>query len=268
MIFETHAHYDDKAFDKDREELLNSLPAHGIGRVVNVGSSLAGCRKTIELMEQYPYLYGALGVHPCDTEELNEETFAWLGRQCGLEKCVAVGEIGLDYHWDNPERPIQKKWFERQLELARQVRLPVVIHSREAAKDTIDLMTALHAEEMGGVIHCFSYTKECARIFLNMGFFIGVGGVLTYKNAQKLKEALEYIPMDRIVLETDSPYLTPVPNRGKRNSSLNLPFVVQALGELKQLPPKEVERITWENACRLYRLEPAAGQAEEPGNRA
>ncbi len=257
MIFDTHAHYDDKAFDEDREELLAALPDRGIGRVTNIGSSLEGCRRTVELMGKYSYVYGALGVHPSDTADLDETSLAWLRKQCALPKCVAVGEIGLDYYWDTPDRETQKKWFARQLQLAREMGLPVVIHSREAAKDTIDIMKAEKAGETGGVIHCFSYTKESARIFLEMGFFFGIGGVLTYKNAHKLKEAVDYIPMDRIVVETDCPYLSPVPFRGKRNSSLNLPYVVQELARIKGLTCEEAERITWENACRLYGLNPA-----------
>lgn len=255
MIFETHAHYDDEAFDEDREELLQSLPEKGIGRVVNVGSSLESCRRTIALMERYPYVYGALGIHPSDSGALEEKDLVWLERQCALEKCVAVGEIGLDYYWDEPEREIQKKWFVRQLALAREVSLPVIIHSREAAKDTIDILTAEKAGEIGGVIHCYSYSRESARIFLDMGFYIGIGGVLTFKNARKLKEAAEYVPMNRIVLETDSPYLAPVPYRGKRNCSLYLPLVAAELAAVKGLTPEEVERITWENACKLYRME-------------
>lgn len=253
-IFDTHAHYDDEAFDEDREDLLRELPRQGIARVVNVGASLASCRETIALMEQYDYFYGAIGVHPSETAELTEEGFAWLGEQCKRKKCVAVGEIGLDYHWEEPDPSIQKKWFMRQLELARELSLPVVIHSRDAAKDTIDLMTEAKASEIGGVIHCFSYTKESARIFLDMGFYIGIGGVLTFKNARKLKEAVEYIPLDRIVLETDCPYLSPEPNRGKRNSSLNIPYVISALAQLKQVTEEEVRKAAWENAHRLYRL--------------
>lgn len=253
-IFDTHAHYDDEAFDEDRDRLLEQLPQEGIGKLVNVGASLDSCQKTIELMEKYDYIYGALGVHPNETGELNEEKFAWLKEICRQEKCVAVGEIGLDYYWDEPEREVQKKWFARQLELARELSLPVIIHSRDAAKDTIDVMKEEHAEQIGGVIHCYSYTKETARIFLDMGFYFGIGGVLTFSNAKKLKEAVEYIPMDKIVLETDCPYLAPVPNRGKRNSSLNIPYVIQALAAIKNLPEAEIRDKTWENAHRLYRL--------------
>ena len=253
-IFDTHAHYDDEAFDEDRDALLTSLSENGIARVVNVGASLASCRRTIELMNEYEYVYGAIGVHPSETAELNDEAFMWLRQQCQLGKCVAVGEIGLDYYWDEPDRELQKEWFRRQLQLAKEIGKPVIIHSRDAAKDTVDLMTEEHAEETGGVIHCYSYTRETAEAFLKMGFYFGIGGVLTFKNAKKLKEAVAYIPLDRIVLETDCPYLAPEPNRGKRNSSLNIPYVVKALAELKGVEEETVRQSAWENAHRLYRL--------------
>ncbi len=253
-IFDTHAHYDDEAFDEDREQLLSELPMKGIGKVVNVGASLSSCKTTIELMEKYDYIYGAMGVHPNETGELNEENFNWLRQQCKRDKCVAVGEIGLDYYWDEPERAIQKEWFARQLQLAKEVSLPVIIHSRDAAKDTIDIMNAEKAMENSGVVHCFAYTKETAKIFLDMNFYIGIGGVLTFKNAKKLKEAVEYIPLNRIVLETDCPYLAPEPNRGKRNSSLNLSYVIAALADIKKVTEEEVRRATWENAQNLYRI--------------
>lgn len=252
MIFDTHAHYDDEAFDEDREELLEKLIQSGIGRVVNAGSSLQSCRATLKLMNQYSFIYGALGIHPSETAMLNEDSFQWLKEQCRNEKCVAIGEIGLDYYWPEPDRETQINWFVRQLELARELRLPVVIHSRDAAKDTMEIMKNQHAEEMGGVIHCFSYSAEVADVFLNMGFYIGVGGVITFKNAKKLKEAVIHTPIDRIVVETDCPYLAPEPNRGKRNSSLNIPYVIEKIAEMKQLDVKEVEEITWRNAEKLY----------------
>lgn len=255
-IFDTHAHYDDEAFDEDRGELLARLPKEGIAKVVDVGASLASCKKVVQLMERYDYIYGAIGIHPSETAELEEDEgrFQWVKEACKHEKCVAVGEIGLDYYWDEPDREIQKKWFLRQLDLAREIRLPVVIHSRDAAKDTMDLMTAAKAEEIGGVIHCYSYTKETARSFLNMGFYFGIGGVLTFKNAKKLKEAVEYIPMDRIVLETDCPYLAPVPFRGKRNCSLYIPYVVRELAQIKGISEEEVRKQAWTNAHNLYRM--------------
>lgn len=254
MIFESHAHYDDEAFDEDREELLISLREHGIDQVINVGASLESCRITLDLMEKYSFIYGAMGVHPSETAELNEENFAWLREQCAADKVVAVGEIGLDYHWKEPEPQVQKVWFERQLMLARETGLPVIIHSRDAARDTLDMIQALHAGETGGVIHCYSYTKEMAREYLQMGYYFGIGGVITFQNSKKLKEAVEYIPLDRILLETDSPYLAPEPYRGKRNSSLNLPYVAQAIADLKGVSYEEVVEVTEENAKRLFRM--------------
>lgn len=254
MIFESHAHYDDEAFDEDREELLMSLREHGIDKVINVGASLASCRITLDLMRKYSFIYGAMGVHPSETAELNEENFAWLREQCAADKVVAVGEIGLDYHWKEPEPQVQKVWFERQLMLARETGLPVIIHSRDAARDTLDMIQALHAGETGGVIHCYSYTKEMAREYLQMGYYFGIGGVITFQNSKKLKEAVEYIPLDRILLETDSPYLAPEPYRGKRNSSLNLPYVAQAIADLKGIAYEEVVEVTEENAKKLFRI--------------
>lgn len=254
-IFDTHAHYDDDAFEEDREAVLGQLRENGIAKVVNVGASLASCKRTLELMEQYDFIYGAIGVHPNETAELDEENLAWLKEACKNHKCVAVGEIGLDYYWNEPEPAVQKEWFLRQLDLAREVKLPVIIHSRDAAKDTVDLMTEAKAEEIGGVIHCYSYTKETAKIFLNMGFYFGIGGVLTFNNAKKLKEAVEYIPMDRIVLETDCPYLAPVPYRGKRNSSLNIPYVIAQMAQIKGISEEEVRERAWKNAHDLYRMQ-------------
>lgn len=252
MIIDTHAHYDDKAFHEDRAGVLATMAENGIHRIVNVGSSLGACRRTIGLMEEYDFIYGALGVHPTDSGELTEDDIQWLKAQCALEKCVAVGEIGLDYYWDEPEREIQKKWFVRQLYLAKEVKLPVVIHSRDAAQDTVDIMKAEHAEGVGGVIHCFSYGKELAKIFLDMGFFIGVGGVVTFNNGRKLKEVVEYVPLDRIVVETDCPYLAPVPFRGKRNDSRKLPLVLDQIAEIKGISREEAEEITYRNAFALY----------------
>lgn len=254
MIIDTHAHYDDEAFDEDRDILLKEMSKNGIGLIVNMGASLRGCRDTIALTEQYDFIYGGIGVHPSDTAELDEDSFQWLKEKLGQPKIVAVGEIGLDYHYPEPSVQVQKQWFERQLELAREVKLPVVIHSREAAKDTLDMMQALRAEEIGGVIHCFSYGVEMAREYVNMGFYIGVGGVITFKNGKKLKEVVEYLPLDRIVLETDCPYLSPEPNRGKRNSSLNLPYVVDEIARIKGISQEEVISVTEENARKLYRL--------------
>lgn len=254
MIFDTHAHYDDAAFDEDRDELLGSLPAQGISNVVNVGASLSSCRQTLELIRQYDFMYGAVGVHPSETAELDEESFAWLTQAVKEKKVAAVGEIGLDYYWKEPEHEIQKKWFARQLGLAREAGLPVIIHSRDAAQDTYDIMKEQRAEEMGGVVHCYSYSLEMAKRFEELGFYFGIGGVLTFQNAKRLKEVVEYLPLERLVLETDCPYLSPVPNRGKRNSSLNLKYVAEKIAEIKNISYDRVIEETEGNARKLYRL--------------
>lgn len=258
-IFDTHAHYDDAAFDGDRDALLSGLKEQGIGRVVNVGASLPSCEATLELTKRYPFVYGALGIHPNETGVLSEETIEWLRENSHQEKIVAIGEIGLDYHWDEPERTVQKKWFLAQLAAAKEESLPVIIHSRDAARDTLDIMKAERDRLCGGVIHCFSYSVEIAREYLNMGYYLGIGGVLTYKNARNLKEVVEYAPLSALVLETDCPYLTPHPNRGKRNASYYLPLVADMLAQIKKLPPETIIRETTANAERLYRLEAAAG---------
>lgn len=253
MIFETHAHYDDEAFNEDREEVLAALPGAGVGVVVNAGASLKTTRAGMALAEAHKDMYFTVGVHPSDVEELNEENLAWLKAALAHPKAVAAGEIGLDYYWPEPGRGVQKEWFVRQLQMAREAEMPVVIHSRDAAQDTLDLMRA-ETRDLGGIIHCFSYGTEMAREYLNMGYYLGLGGVLTFKNGRKMKEVAAYAPLERIVLETDCPYLAPVPNRGKRNSSLNLPYVVQALAEIKGVTPEEVERVTFQNAVDVYRL--------------
>ncbi len=254
MIFDTHAHYDDKQFDQDREELLVSMKDNGIGTIVDVGSNMETSAWIVDAVNRYPMMYGAVGVHPSDTADLTESDMDTLKEYAGKDKILAIGEIGLDYYWDEPEREIQKKWFEAQIELAREVRLPIIIHSRDAAKDTYDIMKSLHAEDIGGVVHCFSYSKEMARQFLDMGFYIGIGGVVTFKNAKTLKEVAAYVPLDRIVLETDCPYLSPEPNRGKRNSSLNLNYVAEALSQIKGIDKEELIAVTEENARKLYRM--------------
>jgi len=254
MIFDTHAHYDDKQYDEDREILLSSLSKAGIGRVVNIGADMASSERALALAHKYDFIYAAVGVHPSEVEELNDDAIDRLKGWSKDEKCVAIGEIGLDYHWNEPLPELQKKWFVEQLGLAREMSLPVVIHSRDAAKDTMDIMYSEHAEEIGGVVHCFSYSKEIAKECVDMGFYIGVGGVVTFKNGRKLREVVEEISMEKILLETDCPYLSPEPHRGERNSSLNLPYVVKEIANIKGISEEEVIRITEENAKRMYGL--------------
>lgn len=254
MIFETHAHYDDDQFDADRDTLLSGMKEAGIYPIINVGASIDSTKTTLELAEKYDFVYAAVGVHPSEISDLNDETFAWLKKQVNHPKTVAVGEIGLDYYWDKePEvQEKQRHWFGCQLELARENDLPVIIHSRDAGADTLQVMKDHHAEEIPGVIHCYSYSKEMAMEFIKMGYYIGIGGVVTFKNARKLVETVEAIPIERILLETDCPYMAPEPFRGKRNSSLYLSYVVEKIAQIKGLSKEDVERITEENARRLF----------------
>lgn len=253
MIIDTHAHYDDDAFEEDRDSLLQSLKSHQIEKVVNIGASIETSKNTIDLANKYDFIYGAVGVHPCDVGELNEESFIFLEKAAQLPKIVAIGEIGLDYYWDNVDRDIQKKWFIRQLQLAKKYNLPVVIHSRDAASDTLEVIKE-HGRELTGVIHCYSYSLEMAREYVKLGYYLGIGGVITFPNAKKLREVVEEIPMEYLVIETDAPYLSPAPNRGKRNTSLNLKYVVEQIAKIKNISEAEVIHITNQNAKVLYNI--------------
>ena len=254
MIFDTHAHYDDDAFDEDRDVLLSGMREQNVEYIVNVGASMASSERSIELAEKYPFVYAAVGVHPDEVGELDEEKFEKLREWTAHEKVKAVGEIGLDYYWDKEKHDLQKHWFMRQMELASEVKLPMIVHSREAAKDTLDMVIAAKPLNLSGIIHCYSYSVEQAREYLNMGYYIGIGGVVTFKNAKKLKEVAEYTPLSQIVLETDCPYLAPTPFRGKRNDSSKIAYVAEELAAIKQVPVEEVIRITNENGRRLYNI--------------
>lgn len=254
MIFDTHAHYDDETFDGDRETLLASMEENGIGTIINVGASMKTTRTTLALAEGYPFMYAAVGVHPDEAEELDDACIEELRGYCHLPKTVAVGEIGLDYHWHKEEehQRLQRHWFRRQLALAREEGLPFIIHSREAAADTFAILKEEKAGDIGGVMHCYSYSVELARECVRLGLYIGVGGVVTFKNARKLKEVVAEMPLERILLETDCPYMAPTPFRGKRNSSLYLPYVVAAIADIKHISGQTVIDATRENAERLF----------------
>ena len=254
MIFDTHAHYDDDAFDEDRDVRLSVMREQNVEYIVNVGASMASSKRSIRLAEKYPFVYAAVGVHPDEVGELDEEKFTKLRECTSHEKVKAVGEIGLDYYWDKEKHDLQKHWFMRQMELASEVKLPMIVHSREAAKDTLDMVIAAKPLNLSGIIHCYSYSVEQAREYLNMGYYIGIGGVVTFKNAKKLKEVAEYTPLSQIVLETDCPYLAPTPFRGKRNDSSKIAYVAEELAAIKQVPVEEVIRITNENGRRLYNI--------------
>lgn len=254
MIFDTHSHYDDRAFDEDRDLVMEQLLNSGVKHVVDVASDGPSLDKIPQLLRKYPMMYASYGIHPTELADLDmDETLEKIRRLSATERCVAIGEIGLDYYWDKEGAEKQKKWFLAQLALAREVDKPIIIHAREACEDTLTIMKE-HAKGLSGVIHCFSYSPEIAEIYVKMGYFIGVGGVVTYKNGKRLKDTVERIPMESIVIETDCPYLTPVPKRGKRNDSGNLCYVVSEIARIKGISEEEVERITYANALRLYRL--------------
>lgn len=274
MIFDSHAHYDDARFDEDREELLYALYEQGIKKVMNVGSDLASIGNVLEYVKKYqsrngnhddvlpeykesgvkyfPDFYGAVGIHPSETENLNGKDLEYLKSAASQDGIVAIGEIGLDYYYDEPEADIQKKWFHLQLDLAEERNLPVIIHSRDACQDTLEILK--ERKNVTGVIHCFSYTKETAAEYVKMGYYIGIGGVVTFKNAKKLKEAVESIPMERIVLETDCPYLAPEPHRGTRNSSLMIPYIIEEIARIKGIESAQVEEAAWKNTHRLFHI--------------
>lgn len=254
MIFDSHAHYDDAQFDDDRMDVLSHLKDAGVAKVVNISNGWDDLLKTLELIKQVPFLYGTVGIHPCKVSELNDERMEQMRDFCSGDKIVAVGEIGLDYYWMSDPKEVQKEWFIRQLRLAKEVNLPVVIHSRDASQDTFDIMKAEHAGTTGGVIHCYSGSVEMAREYVKMGYFLGIGGVVTFKNSKTLKKLAAEIPLEHIVIETDCPYLAPTPYRGKRNSSAYLPMVVEEIARLRGISTEEVERVTYENAMRLYSI--------------
>ncbi len=261
MIFDTHAHYDDAAFDADRDELIASLPEHGIGCVIDVGASADSQQKILEMVDKYDNIYGALGVHPDEVGDIDEALWQVICEGLNHPKIVAVGEIGLDYYWDKEGHDVQEKYFREQIELAMAKKLPILVHSREAAEDTMRILREYYGRggvgesiEHKGIIHCYSYSVEQAREYVKMGFYLGIGGVVTFANAKKLKQVVEAIPLTSLLLETDAPYLAPKPHRGKRNSSLYLPYVVEQIAALKGISAQEVEEATWQQAAALFGL--------------
>lgn len=260
MIFESHAHYDDRQFDVDRETLLENLPFQNVGVIVNVGSDIRSSKESITLAHQYDYIYAAIGVHPDEVDTMKEADMEELSHMAKEDKVVAIGEIGLDYFRKegNAYKSVQKEWFCRQLDLAKEIEKPVIIHSRDAAEDTIQILRDFRKEnpqiENPGVIHCYSYSPELAKEYVAMGFYIGIGGVVTFKNAKKLVETVAQIPLERILVETDSPYLCPEPNRGKRNDSSQIRYVMDRIADIRGIAPEEVEKQTEMNARKMYCL--------------
>lgn len=255
MIFDSHAHYNDSRFSEDRYSVLETMPEKNVGYIMNVADSMDSLDRVMDLAKKYPFVWASVGVHPEAAGNLTEKDIDILREYANNEKVKAIGEIGLDYYYDDVEKDVQKKWFARQIELAKEVDLPIIVHDRDAHGDCLDILKACDAKSVGGILHCFSGSRELAREVMNLGMYIGIGGTLTFKNARKVREVAEYVPMDRIVLETDCPYLAPEPFRGKRNSSDLIRYVAEALAEIKGISAEEVERITLENAKKCYKIE-------------
>jgi len=256
MYFESHAHYDDKRFDKDREQLLGQdLLAAGVETVIHASDTIASTRRGIQMAEQYDYIYTSVGTHPHGAAEMTDADLAEMETLCVHPKVVAVGEIGLDFYYDNSPRDIQRKRFQDQLELAKRVQKPVIIHSREAAQEVFDMLAESGLGKMtGGVIHCFSGSPEMALDYADMGFLIGVGGMITFPNVRRLVDSVAALPIESILIETDSPYLSPEPNRKHRNDSRNLCYICEKISEIKQMSPEDVAKYTKENARKLFLL--------------
>ena len=253
MLIDTHAHYDDAAFDEDRAEVLAALKTENVGIVIDPAVTIETSRAILRLAEEVPFLYAAVGIHPENCHDYRPEDIETLRTLAQHPKCVAIGEIGLDYHWEeNPPKELQKECFSAQLRLAEELDLPVIIHDRDAHADTLAIVKEFPA--VTGVFHCFAGSAEMAKELLKMGWYLGFNGAVTFKNARKAPEVLAITPLDRILLETDAPYLTPVPHRGKRNASTYIPCVSQVIAQIKGLTPAEVENPAWENGKRLFRI--------------
>lgn len=250
MIFDTHAHYESGAFNADRDELLRAVHAAGVGLILNQGCDVRSSRAAVELAEKYDFVYAAVGIHPEDLECWGEDALAEIRALAERPKCRAIGEIGLDYYWDASRKEEQKLLFRWQIELALELGKPIVVHDREAHGDSLDIVRDY--PDLRGVFHCYSGSAEMARELLKRGWYLGFDGPVTYKNARKTIEVLEICPLERILIETDSPYLSPVPLRGKRNDSRNLRYVIEKLAEVKGVSPEEIEAATWENGKRLF----------------
>ena len=250
-IFDSHAHYTDKAFNDDRKNMLGSLKESGICGVINCGADLESSKESLKLAEEYDYIYFACGIHPEEVENLPENYVDILRNLAKHKKCVAIGEIGLDYYWCQDTKEKQKEVFEKQILLAEELNLPIIVHDREAHGDTLEI---LKKHKPQGVLHCFSGSVEMAKEVLKLGMYIGFGGALTFKNARKAIEVAEMLPPNRLLLETDCPYMAPVPMRGKRNDSSLIPYVAEKIGEITGLNPQEVLNIATENTKRLFNV--------------
>ncbi|MBH5320736.1 TatD family hydrolase [Paenibacillus sp. GSMTC-2017] len=255
LLFDTHTHLDSYKFDEDREEVIERARAAGVDLMVNIGFDRETIPTTMALAEKYEFIYAAVGWHPVESIHMKPEDLDWIEELCSHKKVVAIGEIGLDYHWDTSPKEVQQRVFREQIRLARKVDKPIVIHNRDAHEDILRILKEEKASEVGGVMHCFSGSSETAKQCLDMNFYISFGGPVTYKNAKVPKEVLEYVPLDRLLIETDSPYLTPHPFRGKRNETSYVALVAQAAAEIKGKTVEEIALITTSNGKKCFGIE-------------
>ena len=253
MLIDSHAHIDDDRFDADREAVLSRARAAGVDLIVNIGADMASSARSVALAEQYPQVYATVGMHPHDAKDMREQDYQQLVRWAAQPKVVAIGEIGLDYHYDLSPRPVQQEVFLRQLDIARQTGKPFVVHEREAHADTFEIIRSA-AKGLEGVFHCFSGSVETARQYLKLGFYVSIAGPVTFPKSAKTKEVARYVPLDRLLVETDSPYLTPQAFRGRRNEPAYVRLVAEEIAALRDLSLEELARATSENACRLFRI--------------
>lgn len=254
MLIDSHAHLDGESFDEDRAELIEELKSSGVEFVINPGANMKSSRAVVKLVADYPMIYGAVGVHPHDTVDMVDQDLEELERLSKAEKIVAIGEIGLDYYYEHSPREVQKQRFREQIALAKKVKLPIIVHERDAAQDVFDIISSEADGELRGVIHCYSGSFELAKEYIKLGFYISFAGPVTFKNAKKPKEVAAQIPLDSLLIETDSPYMTPVPYRGKRNNPSYVRYIAETIAELKGISYEEVARKTNENAKRLFGL--------------
>ena len=248
-IFESHAHFDDERFDEDRQELLSSMNEKGVRFAINIGSCLESSQASVDLANKYDFIYAAVGVHPEVVEDITDEGIEKLRELVQNKKVVAIGEIGLDYHYRDDNKEEQIAAFRRQMDLAKELSLPVIIHSRDATEDT---MKVLSEYKLPGVVHCFSGSAETAKEVIKLGMHVGFTGVVTFKNARRALEAVEAVPLNRLLCETDCPYMAPEPNRGKRCDSTMLKFILAKMAEIKGVTPQQLADITCENAKKLF----------------
>ena len=251
MLFDSHTHLDDDKFNEDREAVIEKIRQSGVCGLVNIGCNIPTCEQSIELAEKYDFIYATVGFHPCDTDKMREEHIEKLREYAKHKKVVAIGEIGLDYYWDNVPRDVQKYWFERQMKLAEELDMPVTIHNRDAHEDTFNICKNSGAK---GIVHCFSGSKEMAVRFVELGYYVSFAGPLTYKNNVKSVEAAEVVPMDRLLIETDAPYLAPDGFRGKRNDSSLVRYTCEKLAQIKGVSLEEMAKQTLDNAKKVYRI--------------